>query len=142
MIINASLEEGVYYGWKDMDGNVHLEFDENKALSELLLNEIVFLNSYHWKTDWTQDSRKVIAICVVCNDCFYYACSDAEELLYDELQDLYDHYILDKIYGPIVWCCKKRNQYPLREIYNKIQERGVWNLDEYNLKDNLYWKKE
>jgi hypothetical protein len=82
-------------------------FDECKALAMLLNNEIVFINNHWWRNDWPEDAKKTFSINCNCNDIFAWACADAEEVEYDELQDLYDHVSKDPALGAAIWCIKK-----------------------------------
>ena len=47
--------------------------------------------------------------------------------------------MLHKEFGPIVWCCMKRKELPLREWYIQIQATGIWDLDAMNLNPNPKW---
>ena len=73
-------------------------FEEGPALARLLAAEVVFLNAFWWKKDWPEDARAVTALCVNCSDIFAWGCSDGEEVTYEELQDLYDHWHKDPSY--------------------------------------------
>lgn len=116
-------------------------FEENKALALLLLNEVVILNEHWWKKDWPEDAQKTFALAVNCNDTFYYASGDAEQMDYEDLEDVYTYWNQNNHWGPTVWCCKKRGMMPLKKIYDAIQKDGFWNLDTMNLKPNPMWPK-
>lgn len=113
-----------------------MKFDENLALAMLLNNEIVFLNSHWWMDKWPEGARNSIGVYCNCNDVFAWACADAEEVLYDELQDLYDHYLKDEGWGPAVWCIKKRKMMPQRPVRQAIEKEGIWDLSLMGLADN------
>jgi len=106
-----------------------LIFEETNALAILLANEVVILNEHWWKESWPADAQKTFAIAVNCNETFD-RCADAVGVNYEDLQDLYDHYAKDEMYGPIVWCCKKRKQLPLPHILDGIVKSGKWELPE------------
>ena len=130
-------KEDVYFKYI-IDKDKHIEFDENSALALLFLNEVIFPNDHWWRDDFFEEQKKLFSINMNCNDVFAWGCADAEELLFSELQDLYDHWDKDPYWGPAVWCCKKRKELPQKPAYDSIMARGVWNLGEMNLKPNLY----
>lgn len=105
-------------------------------LSALLVSEVIFLNSHWWKEDWPEDARETTSLCVNCSDVFAYACADAEALKYDEIEDLFDHWQRDPLWGPAVWCIKKRKQYPQKRVADAIRKTGLWDLDNMDLADN------
>lgn len=119
------------------------EFDGEKALAVLLLEDVVFLNNHWWlsasrstkfykeppENPWPEDACNTFSISVNCNDIFAWACADAEECYFDELQDLFNHWKKDKTWGSAVWCIKKRNQLPQKPVYDSIMKTGIWDLD-------------
>jgi hypothetical protein len=116
-------------------------FEEHLALALLLINEVVIINEHWWKEDWPEDAKKTFALAVYCNDTFTYASADAEQMYYEDLQEVYHHWLQNEMYGPIVWCCKKRGMLPLKRWYTIIQELKIWDLDTMNLKPNPNWSK-
>ena len=75
---------------------------------------------------------------------FLWGISDAEELLYSEIKELYDYWYADVIWGSAIWVIKKRNYMPQKPVYDAIMEKGIWNLDCMNLRPNkecLFWKR-
>lgn len=104
-------------------------FCDNSALAILLIKEVVFINSFWWKKEWPDEAKKSLAICVNCNDTFYYASADAETATYDDIKDLYQHWKKDPIYGSTVWCIKKRKQRCLEFHYNRIKEKNIWDIE-------------
>jgi hypothetical protein len=117
---------------------VEMQFEDGKALAVLLANDVIFLNSYWWEKEWPEDARKVTALCVNCNDIFAWGCADAENLNYEDLQDLYDHWLKDKRNGSAVWCCKKRGQLPQAPVLKDIKAGGIWDMDSMGLAPNAY----
>jgi hypothetical protein len=159
--INLPLPEGIvssvdHVKWvmpwsvyKDEEGNRKypdkedtFEFEDEKALALLLLNDVVFLNNNWWRKDWPKDAKKMISINVNCNDVFAWGCADAEGINYSDLEDLWDHFEKDPISGPTIWCIKKRKEMPQRPVEKKIREAGIWDLDkikeECKLENNHY----
>lgn len=103
-------------------------FDEGKALAMLLNNEIVFINSHWWMDGWPKNAQKTFSINCNCNDIFAWGSADAEEVEYDELQDLYDHVIKDPVWGASIWCIKKRQMMPQAPVLRSIEKAGIWDL--------------
>lgn len=105
-------------------------FEENFALAHLLINKVLCMNSNWWEEDWPEDARKSTYIGVNCSDTFAWACADAERMEHSELRDVYDHWKKDPMFGPTIWCIKKRKQKPLKQIYDRIEESGIWDMSE------------
>jgi len=114
------------------------EINENFALAHLLINEIIFINSYWFKEEWNETDKTIIAICVNCNDIFAWGYADAEPLSYDEIENLYEYWVKDPSWGSAVWCIKRRNELPQKPVYDMIMEEGIWDLDNMNLDKNKY----
>ena len=117
------------------DGEILVRYEDQEPVIEnmlavLLINEVVFINDHWWEKDWSEDAKKSPSINVVCNDTFGWACADAEEIIHSEIPELYEMWEKDSDFGPLVWCCKKRQQKPIKPIYDQIQKNGIWNLDE------------
>lgn len=156
MIKNSIENSDIYYetDWTDVDEtgvriypdkpDVEVEFVNEPALAMLLINHVVFLNSRWWETELPQRIKDSISINVSVNDVFAWGCSDVEELEYKDIQDLYEHWAKDPDWGSDVWAIKRRNLMPQKPVYDVIQEKGIWNLDDLNLRENEwcpYWKK-
>lgn len=106
-------------------------FEPERALAFLLLKNVVFANDHWWMKDkWPQEACNSFSINVDCSDVFAWACADAEPLYYDNLEELYEYYEKDPHWGAQVWCIKRRKQLPQKPVYDKIQQAGIWNLDE------------
>jgi len=118
------------------------EKDPEEKLMELLKEEIVFINDHWWMKHqgWKEEQTRLFSINVVCNDTFLYSCADAIELMFDELDDLYEHHQKDPTYGSTVWCMKKRGQMPLKQLEDRIRHEGLWDLDSMNLSPNKYYE--
>lgn len=121
-------------------------FDANDALAHLLASGQVFINNHWWKGEkkylpqgvdpWPEAACNTFSINANCSDVFCWACADTEEVLFAELQDLYDHYLKDKTWGTAVWCIKKRNEMPQPPVYEAIMKCGIWDLDFMGLQEN------
>ena len=122
-------------------------FDGNDALAHLLAEGQVFLNSHWWYEEkhmqadekhkaWPEAACKTFSINANCSDVFAWACADAEEVEYHELESLYEHYHKDPMWGTAVWCIKKRNEMPQKPVYESIMKCGIWDLDSMGLEEN------
>lgn len=123
----------VYTEYTNLNGELIVEFEPDIALRYLLSKDILVVNSFWWKKDWPEDAKKMISFGVNCSDTFNYACADAEELLYEELEDLYQHVIKDDIWGSTVWCIKKRQRKPILEICTELLKNPLWKDELYDL---------
>ena len=131
----TSLE--ICYGFKD---NGVVDYDPEKILAILLLEDQVFLNSHHYMAKWPEDAKQSISVNANCSDVFAWACADAEPVMYSELTDLFEHHLKDRVDGVSVWCIKKRNMMPQKPYYDAIMASGKWDLDTMGLKPNPTWK--
>jgi len=68
---------------------------------------------------------------VNCNDIFYWACGDVEEINIEEIQSLYDaRYDEDgnrKKWGSTIWACLHRGSRPQHPIEDDMRKDGCWN---------------
>ena len=126
--------------------NGELVFEKEIALAHLLINEVVYTNSFWWMYEdfrtnpdtkkletvplkdarWTKEESRYIAIFVNCNDIFYWACSDAELLPHHQIKTLYEMWKADPEWGPAKWCCIQRNKKPQEPVIKLMKELGVW----------------
>lgn len=111
--------------------------EKEAMLSLLLINEVVFLNEFHWRRDWPEDAKQSTAIVVNCNDIFIWAGADGEAATFSDIADVYWHWAKDPEWGAAVWCIKKRNQFPQNPVYKKIKEKGIWDIDNWDLGPSL-----
>lgn len=126
------------------NSSFEVEFSEKQALIELLTHDVVFLNTHWWELEWPDDAKQTVSLNVEVSDVFLWGLSDAEELLYSEIKELYDYWYVDVIWGSAIWVIKKRNYMPQKPVYDAIMEKGIWNLDCMNLRPNkecLFWKR-
>jgi hypothetical protein len=124
-----------YFGSK-ADAKLHRHFSDEDALALLLLNEQVFLNDHWWERDWPEDARKQTSINANCNDVFAWGFADAEGVKFEDIEDVYKHFIKDPEWGVAVWCIKKRGIMPQRPVAERISEAGIWNLASMGLEEN------
>jgi hypothetical protein len=142
--------------WKDKPSTN--EFEDDKALAHLLMNEVVFLNS-HWskyerltnvRTEdgkgyksapradarWTKAESELIAVYVNCNDVFAWGCADAEDLPHDEIENLYRLWRADPHWGSAKWCAIRRKQQPQKPVIDAMKAAGSWDDIMENLGPN------
>jgi hypothetical protein len=138
---------------EDWIDDVFLEYDtkegehvrfcvEEKALSILLAEGLMFANSRNYvEHEWVPDEAnpgkykktekytmegETIVLFVNCNDLFWWACADSENVTLDEVPELYMAWKKDKSWGISKWCCKKRNMMPQLPIREDMKKEGVW----------------
>lgn len=147
---NKRMDDGeLLYKRKPEGISEEMIFDDNEALAHLLAKGQVFINNHWWMKEnelnedekhkaWPEEACRTFSINVNCNDVFAWGCADAEEMMEDELEDVYQHYHKDPSWGAAVWCIKKRGELPQKPVYNAIMKAGIWNLDEMGLRENSY----
>ena len=141
---NKLLEDGtLLYKNKPEGESRELIFQPGDALAYLLAADQVFLNDFWWMgrkhnpdNSWPEEATKVFSVNANCNDVFAWGCADAENINYGELEDLYNHYTVDDIWGTAVWCIKKRGIMPQEPVEKAIRNAGIWDLDSLGLKEN------
>lgn len=131
-------------------------FETEKALAHLLMNDVVFLNSYWWKyydmgkynketkrfdtplenPTWTKDESRAISVSVNCNDIFAWGCADAEDLPFKEIENLYRMWKADPNWGPAKWCAIQRNQKPQKPVIDSMKKSGSWDAVMESLESN------
>ncbi len=126
-------KEDIYLAMREGD----IVFRPEGALAHLLLNDVIHLNSRHWMKDLPDDVRNATALFVGCNDVFAWACSDAEELPYHEIENLYAMWRKDPMWGPAVWCIIRRKQMPQKPVERDIRAAGIWDLDSLGLGEEM-----
>jgi len=100
----------------------------DKALAHLLLNEVIFTNTHHWEKEWPQRARETTALCVLCNDVFAWACSDAECIGRYEIECLYRLWSHEPEWGGAAWCIFKRKMLPQGPVYEQMEKAG-WDIN-------------
>jgi hypothetical protein len=106
-------------------------FDDEKALSELLADGVLFCNS----------GARTTVLYVNCNDVFAWGCADAEDFLTDEIRPLYRMWVANRIWGPVRWVCLKRNQKPQAPVERDMRAAGQWDDAMETLRENVYDRK-
>lgn len=103
------------------------------ALAALLADEAVIICS-------KKDDKSSFTIYAPCNDIFMWGSADAEIVEYNEINDLFDHWVRDRNWGVAVWCIKKCKMMPQPPVERSIRRMRIWNLDEMGLKESPFKK--
>lgn len=118
------------------------EIQTDAALAIMLLNEVVFTNEHHWRSDWPEEARRTTALCVGCNDVFAWGCADAEDMTHRDVDEVFGFWEKDPHWGAAVWCMIRRRELPQRPVAERIRKAGVWDLEalavEHDLRPNHY----
>jgi len=96
------------------------EFDNEKALGMLLLDGTISLY------DDTEYTNGEIKLWINCNDVFAWACADAEDVHYDDIESIYKSWLADKKCGGIKWAIRKRGMPPQEPMVDLFKENGCW----------------
>jgi hypothetical protein len=100
-------------------------------LAHLLAKEVVFTNNGWWFKEenkpWQEDYT---TLHVNCNDVFAWGAADAENITFSEISELYEIWKKDEVWGPAIWCVKKRKMIPQDPVVKLIKDAGIWDLDE------------
>ena len=126
------------YCFNNRDGNYECVWEADEFIALLLLEGILFTNSFYWEKGWPKEAQNKTSLHINCNDTFAWGCADAEDIDYSEFDTLYAYYMKDKQMGTTIWCIKKRGYMPQKPVYAVIQKEGIWDLDKMNLKPNLF----
>ena len=111
--------------YKDNDEKEVKHFWVEEALKVLLDKGILFANSRKYLFEG-KEQPETLCLFVNCSDIFAWGCADAEEITYDEVEDLWKHYVENKYCGVIIWCMKKRNLQPQFPVKERMIKDGVW----------------
>jgi hypothetical protein len=111
-----------------LDGEIKTDFEVNDVLALLLSEGVIFVNDHWWRKDFNEEQKQLFSINVNVNDGFA-CCADCEEIGYNELEDLFNHWEKDFEYGPLVFVAKKRKMLPLKYWCGIINNLGIWNIE-------------
>lgn len=114
-------------------------FDEEQALSVLLKDGVLFCNERNYYYEGEKCGTTIVLF-VNCNDCFAWACADAEDLPNGEIKNLYEYHLKDPKWGSTKWCCIRRNEKPLAKVINLMKKDGSWDEVMEKLPENAYDK--
>lgn len=86
------------------------------AICELLERDVLFV---------FEGDNGEIQLAVNCNDLFYWATADAEDLPYSEIGTLLAM-VRESANGADRWCCRRRKMRPQTPIEKRWREEGLW----------------
>jgi len=137
VVAAALTERDVDCAWIDGEGLAQVDFEAGLALAALLRSEVVSVNARWWREDLSEKDRASTCVFVDCSDVFAWACGDAEELPYAEIENVYRMWRKDPKWGPAVWCCIRRNEMPQPPVLAAIAGEGLWDLAAMPLGPNV-----
>lgn len=114
--------------------------EPEKALAALLAAEQVFLNTNWNMKSWPEEARETLVVYANCNDVFMWGCADAEDVSYDQINEVFDHWVKDPAWGVAVWCIQRRGLMPQPPVERLIRCGGIWDLDAMGLKESPFKK--
>ena len=135
--ITENVKLGLIVRWSSDKNDLDIEFEYSSALAILLLEEVVFINDFWWMKNLEKEQRDKFSINVICSDVFGSGGTDSENLDFKELEDLFEHYIKDNLWGSAIWCIKKRKRMPQKSVYDKIQRLNIWDLDKIKEEERI-----
>jgi hypothetical protein len=135
-------------GWNDCQAQFLACFDIVERFYEnidpTLPDKIQKLNNddilfFHLKKD---DFFGTVEMGVNCNDLFWWACAEIEEISLEEIPALYDASYdengYSKPWGASIWACLHRGMRPQHPIEDDMKKAGVWTdeLEALPVRDN------
>lgn len=128
-----------------------LMVNEEKALAQLLLDDVLFCNERNtatrpFKTEknaegqhiivgsddtkpWEVSDESTTVLYVNCNDLFYWGTADAESLPNDQIGKLYLLHKENDKWGASKWCCLQRKLRPQVPIVEDMKKDGYWDAE-------------
>jgi len=98
------------------------EFDYNRAVGQLLLNDVLLVNSDYQKASSNDDTK----LFVVCSDTFAHGGTDSIPLPMREVKNLFLMWFVDPVFGTTIWAAMQRKRKPLPELCDRIDKAGFW----------------
>ncbi len=96
-----------------------LEAQDSRLLEDLILEDRLEIHV----------DGKTVTTFVNCNDLFYWACSDCEEITLDELPRLKECLEINPKIGADLWCSRKRGMRPQKPYYDeRYCPKDLWPL--------------
>ena len=123
-------EREIFYDVDLHGGKTEHCCDEDNALAVLLADGVCFSGGGNpfFKTE-DKDCEARTCVRVLCNDLFYWACADCEELPVAEIGNLYRMHKENPKYGSDKWCCLRRNLRPQVPIVENMKKDGFWDAE-------------
>lgn len=119
-------------GWNDCSSSItgdmlrigewinSIPAEQKDAITDLLLEDRIIL----------MVREEAIYLAVNCNDLFFWACADMEEIQQSELSELIDCLSMSPANGGLLWCCRKRKMRPQWAYYKYFNEYEASLFDE------------
>ncbi len=89
----------------------------------------------------SDDDDNILKCWVNCSDVFAWGCADAENILPNEIRDLFFMVIEDNKWGATKWSCIKRNERPQIPIEKDMKLDNAWCDKMEALPLNKYWQR-
>ena len=70
------------------------------------------------------------------NQTYEVASSESEPVRLSEVPLLYQCHMQDPIWGAVKWSIRRRKEFPIHSLVQKMKKAGVWDLDETELAEN------
>ena len=128
-ITDAITPEDVEWSFKKQNGTVEQVFENEYALAHLLINGVVFLGTRGSETEYPEEYRRAVSVWVLCSDLFAWACADAEDLPYAEIEPLYRLWKANPSWGPSRWCALHRKLRPQQPVIDLMKKAGAWDAE-------------
>lgn len=119
-----------------MDRLYYFDLDGQKIpvleamVAKLLDDEVLFVSASESKT---------LELFVICNDVFAWGCADGEDILPDEIPNLFERVEKYGTIGAVHWCCAKRGEKPQPPLEKMMRDKGEWTEELELLKTNSYF---
>ncbi len=101
------------------------EIDEERALSQLLRDDVLFANERETLHE-SKTAGSTVVPYAKCSDLFYWGCADAECLPYSEIGNPWRMHAADPVNGSSKWCCHRRKLRPQAPIVRDWKAAGLW----------------
>jgi hypothetical protein len=103
--------------------------EEGEMIAHMLLDGVLWTRSAHYignKGGPYEFSGDGIIVLLHCNDVFAWGCSDSEELPHDKVPELFMLWHESNRWGPVKWCCLRRNEKPQAPVARDMKAAGFW----------------
>jgi hypothetical protein len=104
----------------------------NKVIELLQAGVIELIEQYH-------DDIQVTTLEMNASDFFIWGCSDWENILESDIDELHRLHTENKYSGSDLWLCRRRNEQPQDPIKESMIKSGTWSDEFEKLPPNRYW---
>ena len=106
------------------------EWEIEHKLAHLLIENVINCNDGWWYEEEGKPWQKgYISHHVNCSDIFAWGCADAEDIVFNEICELYEMWRKDEVWGAAAWCIKKRKARPQKPVEEAMIKAG-YSIDE------------